>query len=178
MRLLTTFNPASPRPVGRRRMARAAGTRGFTTLEVAMVLPLVGILAFVGLTNLRQALAREESDGWARSMTYDIAAGRQAAMTRRTTVTVSMSDGQGNNASAEHPGTVYTIGAGGVGTLRQGTLPSHMTMTTTCSASACSFDRRGVPITSGTITITSASTGRTFTITIDSSTGRVSYSEP
>lgn len=48
---------------------------------------------------MRQALAREEIDGVVRSMTYDITAGRQAAMTRRTTVTVNMAQDNGSNAT-------------------------------------------------------------------------------
>lgn len=165
-------------------VSHATGTRGFTTLEVAIVLPLVGILALVGLTNMRQALAREEIDGWVRSMTYDIAAGRQAAITRRTTVTVAMANTDGGGSQpAPPPGAItsygiYTIGVSGGGTLRQATLPSDISMTTTCPAGLCSFDRRGIPIASGTITVTSASTGRSYTITIEAGTGRVSYPEP
>lgn len=160
----------------------AMGARGYSILEIALVLPIVGILLAIGGTNIRQALAREEIDGWVRSMTYDIAAGRQAAITRRTTATVGLSS-SGGPTPALAPGSiihyaVYTIGVTGGGTLRQATLPSDISMTTTCPAGSCSFDRRGIPIASGTITVTSASTGRSYTITIEAGTGRVSYSEP
>ena len=169
---------ATSRPVAK----RATGVRGFTVVEIALVLPIVGILIAVGASNMRQALAREEIDGVVRSMTYDIAAGRQAALTRRTTVSVAMTSHLANgapaNASPTIAGTIYTIGVSGGGTLRQQTLPSDISMTTTCPAGACSFDRRGVPITAGTITVTSSTTGRTYTITIEAGTGRVSFSEP
>lgn len=167
MKLFRSGDPAPPRATGRRSMrSNAASVRGFSTLEILLVMPVIVILATAGVVSMRQALAREEVDGWARSMTYDISAGRQAAITRRTTVTVTIT------------GTTFTIGAAGVGTIRQATVPADISMTTTCPAGACSFDRRGLPIASGTITVTSASTGRTFTITIESGTGRVSYSEP
>lgn len=173
-------NPAPPRAAGRRRMAsHAGGARGFSLLEVALVLPLIGVLTAVGAMSMRQALAREEIDGWVRSMTYDIAAGRQAAITRRATVTLVMSNADGSNASAEHSARTYTLAvSGGGGTLRQATLPSDISMTTTCPVGSCSFDRRGVPIDAGAITVTSAATGRTYTINIAAGTGRVSYSEP
>ncbi len=56
---------ATRRPVAK----RITGARGFTVVEIAMVLPIVGILIAVGATNMRQALAREEIDGVVRSMT-------------------------------------------------------------------------------------------------------------
>lgn len=140
--------------------------RGYSLLEGVIVLSLVGILLGMSLSSMRLALARERIDGWVRSTTYDIASGRQAALARRTTVTVTVTS------------TTYTIAATSAGTLRQQTLPSDITMTTTCPASTCSFDRRGVPIAVGTISVTSGSTGRSYTIKIQPGTGRVSYSEP
>ncbi|MGH2374520.1 MAG: GspH/FimT family pseudopilin [bacterium] len=186
MRLFAGISPAPPRAVGRRRiLSHATGARGFSLLEVALVLPLIGILIAAGLTTMRLAIAREEVDGWARSFAYDIAAGRQAAITRRATVTVGLAtENAGGSPTPEpppgtnHPYKIYTIGISGGGTLRQATLPSDISMTTTCPAGGCSFDRRGVPIATGSITFTSASTGRSFTITIEPGTGRVSYSEP
>ena len=171
------------RATNRRRMARSAiGARGYSILEIALVIPVVGLLMAIGGNNLRQAAAREEIDGIVRSMTYDIAAGRQAALTRRTTVAVTMTGSLENGAPAHASptlaGTIYTIGVSGGGTLRQQTLPSGVSMTTTCPAGSCSFDRRGMPTSAGTITVTSSTTGRTYTITIESGTGRVSYSEP
>ncbi|HET8678622.1 MAG TPA: GspH/FimT family pseudopilin [bacterium] len=164
--------------------SHAGGARGFSLLEVALVLPLIGVLTAAGAMSMRQALAREEIDGWVRSMTYDIAAGRQAAITRRATATVGMATANaGGGAPEPPPGAItsyriYTIGVSGGGTVRQATLPSDISMTTTCPAGSCSFDRRGIPIAAGTITVTSASTGRSYTITIEAGTGRVSYSEP
>lgn len=185
MRLSTTVSPPPPSGRGRRRLVSpGTGTRGYSLLEVALVLPIVGVLAAVGMSSMRQAMAREEIDGWVRSMTYDIAAGRQAAITRRTTATVGMANTDGSGSyPAPPPGAItsyriYTIGVTGGGTLRQATLPSDISMTTTCPAGSCSFDRRGIPIASGTITVTSTSTSRSYTITIEAGTGRVSYSEP
>jgi len=126
---------------------------------------LLGVIVGMSVSGMRGAVARERIDGWARSMTYDIAAGRQAALVRRSTVTVALTSGG------------YTIAAPS-GTLRQATLPADITLSTTCPAAACSFDRRGVPIASGTITLSSAATGRTYTIRIENGTGRVSFSEP
>lgn len=95
-------------------------------------------------------------------MTFDIAAGRQAAITQRATVTVTLSS------------TSYLVANGGI-TFKYASLPSDITVATTCPAGICSFDRRGVPIAAGTVTLTSARTGLNHVITIQSNTGRVSY---
>lgn len=167
MVLPTRRHSLPPRDTRPRREPRASGgEHGYSLLEGVIVLSLVGILVGMSVSGMRLALARERIDGRVRSMTYDIAAGRQAALTRRTTVTVTVTGG------------TYTISALTGGTLRQATLPSDISLTTTCPANTCSFDRRGVPIAVGTISATSVSTGRSYTIRIQAGTGRVSYSEP
>jgi len=144
----------------------ALNESGLSALESMIVVTLLGVVMGMSVSGMRHAVARERVDGWVRTMTYDIAAARQAALTRRTTVTVSIA------------GQTYTIGAAGGGTLRQAALPADITLATTCPAGACSFDRRGVPTAWGTITVTNTTTGRTYTVRIEAGTGRVSYSAP
>ncbi|MDQ7850458.1 MAG: GspH/FimT family pseudopilin [Armatimonadota bacterium] len=131
-----------------------------------IVISVLGVVVGMSISGVRGALARERVDGWVRTITYDIAAARQAALTRRTTVTVSITS------------HAYTVGAADGGTLRQALLPEDIVLSTTCPAAACSFNRRGVPLAAGTITVTNTTTGRTYTVRITQGTGRVSYSEP
>lgn len=143
-------------------MQRAGRERGYSAIELAVAISLAGILVVAAVSHFRPANVREQVDGWARSMTYDIASGQQAAVTDRTTVTVTLT------------GSSYTIATAGA-TLRGAQLPSDISITSTCPSNICSFDRRGVPAAAGTITLTSASTGRTYVITIQPNTGSVSY---
>ena len=144
----------------RRSMIREAG---YSALELAVALALAGIILAGSVFTIRMALAQETIDGWARSMTYDIASGQQAAVTWRKTVSVTVT------------GSSYLVSANGGPAVRFARLPSDISLTTTCPSSTCSFDRRGVATASGTITLTSASSGRTYTVTILTNTGSVSY---
>jgi len=157
-----------------RRWVMTKGEHGYSILELAIALAIVGILLTVCVFSIRSALAQEQLDDWVRAVTYDIESGRQAAETRRTTVTVALT------------ATSYTITTGGI-TLRRQSLPSDISLSGSCGGTACasfSFDRRGLPILSqspspppppDTVTLTSASTGRSYVVTIQSLTGRVSY---
>jgi hypothetical protein len=160
---------------GRVPWTKRPGERGYTSIEFAVVLVLVGLMLTLCVFSIRSALAREQIDDWARAITYDIESGRQAAVTRRTTVIVTVT------------AATYTITAVGGGTLRRQTLPSDISLTASCGGGMCSsfsFDRRGLLIISqspspppppNTVTLTSASTGRAYVVTIQSLTGRVSY---
>lgn len=146
----------------------AAGERGYTLIEMVMVLTLVAILLAVGASSMRKAVAREEAEGWARSIAYDIAAGRQAALTRRADVAVTTTT------------TTYTIAANGSGTIRQATLPAGTTMTPV----SFGFNRRGVPMLGSAeitspidVVVTNSTAGRSYRVRIEVGTGRVSYSE-
>lgn len=136
--------------------------RGFSAIQFLIALALAMILTAGAVAGFKKAFSRETLDGWTRAMTFDIAAGRQAAITQRATITVTLSSSS------------YLIANGAVA-LRYASLPPDITVTSTCPASICSFDRRGVPIASGTITLASASSGRSYVITIQPNTGRVSY---
>lgn len=136
---------------------------GYSATELAVALALAGIILAGSAFTIRLAMAHETIDGWARSMTYDIASGQQAAVTWRTAVTVTLTSSS------------YLVSASGGPTVRFAQLPSDISLTTTCPSSTCSFDRRGVATASGTITLTSASTGRSYVVTILPGTGSVSY---
>ena len=132
--------------------------RGFTLLELVMVVALISLLLVSGAHSLRTAMAREEVDGWARSIAYDLTSAQQAAVTRRSTVTATFQN------------QTYSIVAGGT-TLRQQTLPAYISLG---SLQTVSFDRRGTPSAAFTLTITST-TGQTFILTVDGGTGRVTF---
>lgn len=140
--------------------------RGYTLIEQVMVLGLVASLFTIGAVGIRGALAREEADGRVRALVYDIAAGQQAAITRRTLVVATFED---------RTYTIAVADAAGSGVLRRETLPEHMTFGP--GLQTVTFDRRGIPSAGLTIAVTSTS-GRTFTIVVEEATGRVSYHEP
>jgi type II secretory pathway pseudopilin PulG len=149
-----------------------AGCRelGYTGVEIAVVLALAGILLAGAVLGFQKNINGEQINGWARSTTRDLDAGWQEAVTRRTTVTVTLTS------------TTYVV-ATGARTIRFGQLPNDITLTTTCPTNVCQFSKRGIPITSGgvtdttsrTITMTSTATGRSYVITIQANTGRVWY---
>ena len=136
---------------------------GYTLTEVVVTLGLIGIVLAAGVSGFRSAIAGEQVDGWARSVTMDVAAGRQAAVTMRSLVTVTLSSSE------------YVIAASTGALLRRASLPPDISITTTCPSGVCAFDRRGWPTAAGTITLTSASTGRSYVITVEPGTGSVSY---
>jgi hypothetical protein len=144
-------------------MRRAYPEGGYSAVELAIALSLAGIILAASAFSIRLVMARETIDGWARSMTYDIASGQQAAVTWRTTVTITLTSSS------------YLVAASGGPLSRYAQLPSDISITTTCPSNACSFNRQGVPTAAGTVTLTSASTGRHYTITIQANTGSVSY---
>ncbi len=151
-----------PEGCNRRATSTAASDRGTSLVQFVVMLALLGIVLTGGVMGVSKALARERLDGWTRTITFDISAGRQAAETMRATVTVTLGSSS------------YLIAAGSA-RLKYGALPSDIVITTTCPGTVCSFDRRGVPIALGTITLTSATAGLSHVVTIQSGTGRVSY---
>ncbi len=106
-------------------------------------------------------MAREEIDGWARSVAYEISAGQQMAITQRTSVTASFQNK-----------TFMVIGGGS--TVRRETLPAHITFGSTLQT--VTFNRRGTPSAAFTVTVSSTS-GRSYLVTVAAGTGRVSISE-
>jgi hypothetical protein len=135
-------------------------SHGLTTLELVIVSSLAAVLLGLSVMTIGHALAREELNGWARTLVHEIGAAQQAAVTRRSTVTASFQN------------QVFTVVLAGGATLRQETLPSHLTFGATLRS--ITFDRRGTPGGSSSITLNSTTGGRIYTILIEPGTGRVS----
>jgi len=125
-----------------------------------MFLAIGAIVLSFGVASIGRALAQEELDGWVRAITFDLTAAQQAAMTRRASVTASFQNNR------------YTIVLNDGGTLSSHTLPSHISFG--ASLQTVTFDRRGVPSGAASITVKSTRSNRTYTITIEPNTGRVS----
>jgi prepilin-type N-terminal cleavage/methylation domain-containing protein len=142
---------------------RALVERGYSLVELAVALAMFGVLLAAGVSGFRSAVADEEVDGWARSVSFDVSTARQTAVTDATTVAVTVTESS------------YLIATMSGVTLKRATLPAGIAMSTTCPVQVCAFDRRGIPTTAGTITITHATTARSHMITIQPTTGNVSY---
>jgi spore coat protein U-like protein len=139
-------------------MRTPLGQRGYTLLEAVIVGAVAALLLAAGASSVRTALAREEADGWARTLVHELTAAQQAAVTRRATVNATFQD------------RTFTVAVAGGATLRREVLPAHITFGGTLLT--VTFDRRGVPSGAGTLTL-SSTTGRSYTITIEPGTGRV-----
>lgn len=134
--------------------------QGFTAIELTMVLSLVGVLLGLSVLGIRNAVAREELNSWARTVVSELTAAQQAAVTRRVTVTASFQN------------QTFTVVISGGATLRQETLPAHLTFGGTLQT--VTFDRRGTPSGVLSVTLNSTTGGPTYTIAIEPGTGRAS----
>lgn len=144
---------------------RPWSTRGASALELVIVASVAAALLGLSVPSLRGAAARQRLEGWARAMTADIGVARQAAMLRRTTAAVTIT------------ATGYLVAAVDGGIVRQATVPQDVTLSSTCPGGICSFNRFGIPITTGTVTLRSSLTSTQYLITIEEGTGRVSFRE-
>ncbi len=136
---------------------------GLTVIELVTTLTLIGIALGLSTMGIRNVLAREEANDWARTVVHELTAAQQAAVTRRVIdpgVTVSFQN------------RIYTVVIPGGGVLRQETLPAHLTFGSTLQT--VTFDRRGTPGGVSSIVLSSTTGGRTYTISIEPGTGRAS----
>ncbi|HTD48856.1 MAG TPA: prepilin-type N-terminal cleavage/methylation domain-containing protein [bacterium] len=148
---------------------RARAQDGFSLLELVVALALAAIIVTGAMFNVRGAMNREALDGWVRSMTLEIAGAQQSAVTQRAPVNVTVTSTPGASSYA------LAVCPSACSTYRNAKAPKDITITTNCTSNICTFDKRGVPTSAATITLTSVSTGASNVITIQSNTGSVTY---
>lgn len=134
--------------------------RGFTTLELVMVVSLAAVFLSLSAFTIRGAVAREELNGWARTVVHELGAAQQAALTRRVTVTAAFQN------------QTFTVTLPGGAVLLQETLPIHLTFGAVLRT--VTFDRRGTPGGSSSFTLSSTLGGPVYTVVIEPTTGRAS----
>jgi prepilin-type N-terminal cleavage/methylation domain-containing protein len=142
-------------------MRLAYRMRGYSLLELIIVLSILAVALGAGAYSTRQAFLREQIDGGARAVIYDLAGAQQQAVARRATVTVTFQ------------GSAYLISSSGA-TLLNGTVPGHISFGE--SQTTLTFNRRGTPGGTLAVSMASATAGRSYSITINAGTGRASYS--
>jgi prepilin-type N-terminal cleavage/methylation domain-containing protein len=134
--------------------------RGYTLLESMVVLGVLAVALGAGAHSARGAFLREQIDGHARAVLYELASAQQQAVARRATVTVTFQ------------GSTYAVSSGGT-TLLSATVPSHISFGS--DVTSVTFSRRGVPGGTLAVTMASGAAGRSYSITLDAGTGRAAY---
>ena len=146
---------------------RTPNFKGFTLIEVIMVMAIIGILAATVLPRIDFTISTRASvDGAAYMIASDIRYAQECAMANRISKTVTFTNGS----------SVYTFSPVSAGMDSTGQLPSGVTITST-SPSPCiiTFNSLGEPIVGGNGSVTVSAGGVTRMITVLQYTGKVSY---
>ena len=141
---------------------RTPNFKGFTLIEVIMVMAIIGILAATVLPRIDFTISTRASvDGAAYMIASDIRYAQECAMATRTSKTITFSLGANSYSFALTPNNLDPTGQ----------LPSGVTTT----ALTLTFNSLGEPTAGGGSSVTVSAGGVTRMITVLQYTGKVSY---
>lgn len=139
-------------------MVPRTSPRGFTLVEVSLVIAILATIFAVGMANFRHARGARElevaADELAGTLFYSRAMARAGSP---VTATFSPSSCQVRTAAAR--------------VLRTSSMPSSVSLTVPDSLAVLVFAANGSASGSGTLTLTSLQTGAVATVTVAASTG-------
>lgn len=144
------------------RMARVSRHIGYSIAEIIIVITILAVLMAIGIMNVSRARANRELDTAAVELTNALKYARQLAMSSNgATVTFT-------------GGGTYAIATSGGQLLRQLAVPGSVAVTVPAQMNPLTFGANGSASNGGTITVTSAATGRTGSITVQQVAGTAS----
>ena len=138
--------------------------RGFSLLEMIIVIAILGILLAIGIPNFRASQANNELRLAAVQLSSDLKYARQAGVATGGSTVDFTSPPQGYARG-------YAISNSSGQVLKRSGIPSSATWT--LLANTITFSANGVASAGGDITLTSLRTGKTATVSLTAATGMV-----
>jgi type IV fimbrial biogenesis protein FimT len=161
--------------------------RGFTTLELLVVISILLIMAAIALPNLSGWARNQRLKGVARDLMSHFQFARLEAIKRSTTIALAFNPGAGEVGN-------YTVfvddGAGGgtagnliqdneaEATLRRAIMPVGVTLTSTFTGDRAGYNARGFPVLGFGGTVTLSTDSRSYQVEMKQTSGGLSLNGP
>jgi prepilin-type N-terminal cleavage/methylation domain-containing protein len=148
-------------------MNRSCRNRGFTLVELAVVVVIMAVLAQLAIPRYARAISNYRADAAIRRIAADIALAQARARALSTSQTITFSLAQNNYqitgmTDPDHPASTYTV------SLADQTTGAALSVVAFGNALSLTFNGYGIPSSAGTITVTSGTASRSLTVAADS----------
>ena len=162
--------------------------RGFTTLELLVVISILLIMAAIALPNLSGWARNQRLKGVARDLMSHFQFARLEAIKRSTTIALAFNPGAGEVGNY----TVFVDDGGGdetlagnliqdnedEGTLRRAIMPVGVTLTSTFTGDRAGYNARGFPVLGFGGTVTLSTDSRSYQVEMKQTSGGLSLNGP